>query len=118
LAARSAAWRGIGVDIAERWFGQNFPWGTLMVNVLGSFIIGLFAALTADGVRGPLSSETRLFVMAGLCGGYTTFSAFSLQTLVLMREGAWASAGVNIALSVALCLAAVWVGYTLAVGIR
>ena len=66
---------------AARQFGEWFPWGTLIVNVLGSFVIGAFAALSAT--EGPflIRPELRVFVMVGLCGGYTTFSSFSLQTL-------------------------------------
>jgi CrcB protein len=95
---------------AER-FGTAFPWGTIIVNVLGSFVIGFFATLTAPGGRVPSGETARQFVMAGLCGGYTTFSAFSLQTLQLVQEGEVAAAGANIGVSVALCLAAVWLGH-------
>ena len=66
-------------------FGETFPWGTLIVNVTGSFIIGFFATLTAPDGRLFVGGTTRQFVMTGLCGGYTTFSSFSLQTLNLMR---------------------------------
>lgn len=86
--------------------GDGFPWGTLLINVLGSFAIGLFAALV------PASQDTaKKFLMAGVCGGFTTFSAFSLQTLELMRQDAWLRAGGNILGSVALCLVAVWLGW-------
>jgi CrcB protein len=90
---------------------EDFPLGTVMVNVTGSFIIGFFAALTAVEGRMPASPEIRVFVMAGLCGGFTTFSAFSLQTLDLVREEQWFSAGGNVVASVALCLIAVWLGH-------
>ena len=90
--------------------GPAFPWGTLLVNVSGSFAIGFFGALSrADG--GLLVSGTaRAFVLAGVCGGYTTFSAFSLETLKLATEGAWFAAGSNVLASVALCLIFVWLG--------
>jgi CrcB protein len=91
-------------------FGETFPWGTLIVNVTGSFIIGFFATLTAPDGRLFVNGTTRQFVMAGLCGGYTTFSSFSLQTLNLMRDGEWLYAGGNIAGSVGLCLLFVWLG--------
>ncbi|WP_204279737.1 CrcB family protein, partial [Serratia marcescens] len=81
------------------------PWGTILINVTGSFAIGLFGTLTLAQGRYPASETLRLFVMIGLCGGYTTFSSFSLQTLDLMRNGAMVRAGVNIAASVALCVA-------------
>ena len=74
-------------------FGETFPWGTLLVNVSGSFIIGFFATLTGPDGRVLASGTTRQFVMTGICGGYTTFSSFSLQTLNLMRDGEWLYAG-------------------------
>jgi CrcB protein len=85
--------------------GDGFPWGTLIINVLGSFAIGIFATL-------PGTQDTaKKFLMAGICGGFTTFSAFSLQTLELTQRGDWLRAGGNIFLSVALCLVAVWLGW-------
>jgi fluoride exporter len=94
-----------------RLFGEWFPWGTLIVNVSGSFVIGVFAALSA--AEGPFLTppEMRIFVMVGICGGYTTFSSFSLQTFALWREGEWFWAGANSVLSFVLCLLAVWLGY-------
>ena len=89
----------------------GFPWGTLLVNVSGSFVIGAFVAMIAPDGPWMVSSNTRLFVAIGICGGYTTFSSFSLQTLNLMREGAMAAALGYIAASVILCLVAVWLGY-------
>jgi CrcB protein len=96
--------------------GPRFPWGTILINVIGSFVIGLFAYLTTPVGRVPVPPDMRAFVLVGICGGYTTFSAFSLQTLELVRTGHWLEAGGNIVLSVVLCLAAVWAGYTLAGG--
>jgi CrcB protein len=92
-------------------FGATFPWGTLLVNVTGSFLIGFFFTLTEPGSRVFASSNTRQFFMTGLCGGYTTFSSFSLQTLTLAREGEWFRAGANTVGSVAACLIAVWLGH-------
>jgi CrcB protein len=100
--------------LVARLIGETFPWGTLLINVSGSFIIGVFAALTGPDGRIFVGSTTRQFVMVGLCGGFTTFSSFSLQTLNLMNDGEWFRAGGNIVLSVALCLIAVWAGYVLA----
>ena len=98
---------------AARAWGETFPWGTLLINVLGSFVIGLFFNLTmADGPL-PASAHLRLFVMAGLCGGFTTFSAFSLQALLLLRGGEWVSGFAYMAGSVVLCLAAVLLGHWL-----
>ena len=98
-------------SIAAQRFGGTFPWGTLIVNVSGSFAIGLFAALGGPNGRWAGSSRASLFLMSGLCGGYTTFSAFSLQTLNLLREGHWRQAGSNAVASVALCMVAVGLGY-------
>ena len=104
--------------IAARLFGETFPWGTLIVNVIGSFVIGLFAALTGPEGRIFVPSVARQFVMIGLCGGYTTFSSFSLQTLNLTTDGEYLYAGLNIVLSVVLCLLAVWLGSILAFGLN
>lgn len=104
--------------VAARLIGETFPWGTLIVNVLGSFLIGLFATLTAPDGRVFVGSTARLAFMAGFCGGYTTFSSFSIQTLNLMHDGEWAYVGANITLSVVLCLLAVWLGHIVAVSIN
>ena len=100
--------------VTARLIGETFPWGTIVVNVIGSFIIGFFGTLTGPDGRVFASSTTRQFVMIGICGGYTTFSSFSLQTLNLMNDGEWLYAGANITLSVILCLIAVWAGHVLA----
>ncbi len=97
-------------DMVARLIGETFPYGTLGVNILGSFIIGGMAALSAAGSRFLIAPDVRIFVMVGICGGYTTFSSFSLQTLNLMRDGEWLAAGGNVAGSVALCMFAVWLG--------
>jgi len=97
--------------LVARLFGETFPWGTLIVNVLGSFIIGLVAALSAVEGRFLIPANARIFIMLGICGGYTTFSSFSLQTLNLMRDGEWVSSGANVMSSVALCMVAVWIGH-------
>jgi len=91
--------------------GPRFPWGTIAINIIGSFLIGFVAFLTAPVGRVPISFDLRAFILVGICGGYTTFSAFSLQTLELMRAGHWLEAGGNILLSVVLCILAVWAGY-------
>jgi fluoride exporter len=104
--------------ITARLIGETFPFGTLFVNVLGSFVIGFFATLTGPDGRVFASSTTRQFVMVGICGGYTTFSSFSLQTLNLMNDGEWLYAGVNVTLSVVLCLVAVWAGHAAALALN
>ncbi|HTK71861.1 MAG TPA: fluoride efflux transporter CrcB [Croceibacterium sp.] len=97
------------------WFGETFPWGTLVVNVSGSLLIGLLAGLTSDpNSRFLIAPDMRQFLLVGICGGYTTFSSFSLQTLALMREGDMLEAGSNIVMSVIFCLMAVWLGLVLA----
>ncbi len=89
----------------------QLPLGTIIINITGSFVIGLFGTLTLASGRFPVSETMRLFVMIGLCGGYTTFSSFSLQTLDLMRNGALERAAINVAASVVLCIAAVAAGH-------
>lgn len=99
-------------------FGQVFPWGTMVVNVSGCFAITFF-----DGITNPEGSLTvgptgRQFFMTGMCGGYTTFSSFSLQTLNLARDGEWLWAGGNAGLSLVLCLVAAWVGHIAALSVN
>jgi len=97
--------------LAAHHIGETFPIGTMIVNVTGSFVIGFFATLTGPDGRVFVGTDARQFVMTGVCGGYTTFSSFSLQTLNLARDGEMALASANAALSLVLCLAAVWLGY-------
>ena len=92
----------------------GFPIGTVLINVMGSFVIGYFGTLTLHNGRYPVSENLRIFVMIGICGGFTTFSSFSLQTFDLARSGAWGRAVANIVLSVLLCLTAVAAGHRLA----
>jgi CrcB protein len=103
---------------AARILGETFPWGTLFVNVAGSFIIGFFATLTGPDGRVFASTTTRQFAMVGLLGGYTTFSSFSLQTLNLVQDSEWLQAGGNIVGSVVLCLLGVWLGHILAASLN
>ena len=102
------------LSIAALPLSRDLPWGTIGINIVGSFIIGLFGTLTLASGRHPVSEDIRLFVMVGFCGGFTTFSAFSLQTLDLMRSGALYRAGLNIGISVLLCVAAVAAGHAVA----
>ena len=97
-----------------RHFGETFPVGTLFVNVSGSFAIGFFATISGTEGRWLVGPSGRNFFMTGICGGYTTFSSFSFQTLNLMRDEEWLYAGLNAALSMLLCLAGVWLGHLLA----
>jgi fluoride exporter len=91
--------------------GPGFAWGTLAVNVLGSFLIGLYATVTDPGGRLAATPVMRQFVLAGFCGGFTTFSIFSLETVMLAQRGAVTLATASVAVSVVLWLAAVWLGF-------
>lgn len=93
--------------------GETFPWSTLFVNVTGSFLIGFVGTIASESGR-PLNLETRKILLSGVLGGYTTFSAFSLQTMQLAHAGEWLRAGGNVASSVVACLVAVWLGHLLA----
>ena len=98
---------------AARFISDTFPWGTLIVNIVGCSFIGFFATFTSPDGRFIVGPQARQFVMVGICGGFTTFSAFSLQTLELIQTGAVVSAVLYIAGSVVLCLLAVWLGWAL-----
>jgi CrcB protein len=103
--------------IAARLVGETFPWGTLAVNVAGSAFIAFFAALSGPGSRFLIAPGVRQFVMPGICGGFTTFSTFSLETLNLMRDGEWTRASGNILASVVFCLLGAWLGHAFAIAI-
>ena len=96
---------------AARLISETFPWGTLIVNIVGCSFIGFFATLTAPDGRVIVSATARQFVMVGICGGYTTFSSFSLDTLALVREGHHLQALWNVAGQVGLSLIGVWLGF-------
>lgn len=104
--------------LVARWVGETFPWGTIVVNVVGSLLVGLFATLSGPDGRLFVGTTARQFVMLGLLGGFTTFSSFSLQSLALAQNGEWARAATNIVGSVLLCLMGVWLGHALAVAIN
>ncbi|HEY1791590.1 MAG TPA: fluoride efflux transporter CrcB [Opitutaceae bacterium] len=113
--AAGSALGGVGrfalsVFVADH-YGDTFPWGTLLINIAGSFAIGLFYTLTGSDGRWPVAHIGRQFFMVGVCGGFTTFSSFSLQTLLLARTGQWHKAGAYVAASVILCLLGVWLGH-------
>ena len=111
-ALGSAARMWMSLFCAVR-YGESFPVGTLVVNALGCFVIGVFSALTGPGGVVWTSPLTRQFVMIGILGGFTTFSSFGLQTINLMGDGEWLYAALNVVLSVVVCLAFVWLGIIL-----
>lgn len=106
--------RYVAAVVLHQGLGSGFPWGTLFVNLTGSFLIGFYAALTGPDGRMFAGARQRHFVMTGICGGYTTFSSFSLDTLRLFLSGNHSAAALNIAASMFGSLLAVWAGYALA----
>ncbi len=98
----------------SRLAGPGFPWGTLLVNIVGCTFIGWFATFTGPDGRLLVATRTRQFVMIGICGGFTTFSSFSLETLNLMREGESMRAAANVGASILFCMIGVWLGHMLA----
>ncbi len=104
--------------LVAAWIGETFPWGTLTVNIVGSFIIGFFGTLTGPDGRLLVPGDMRQFVMVGICGGFTTFSSFSLQTLALVQDGEVLRAGMNVTFSVVLCLVSVWLGHVSAAALN
>lgn len=128
-AALSYLWVGIGSALGglaryggglaiAAGTGDAFPWATLIINASGSMLIGFFATLTGPDGRVYVPTHGRQFVMVGFCGGYTTFSSFSLQTLTLAQDGHLLRAAGNVAASLVLCLAGVWVGHAAAAAVN
>jgi CrcB protein len=111
IGSMARLWLGVKVTLLT---GLAFPWGTILVNIIGSLVIGFVATLTGPNGRVAVPVNAQAFVMVGLCGGFTTFSAFSLQTFELARDGRLLYAAANIMLSVLLCLSAVALGHWLA----
>jgi len=101
---------GVSAAVDARWAG-SLPWGTLVVNVAGSFLIGFAAALLTPEGKPLLGVTPRHFVMTGMLGGFTTYSSFSLQTWDLLRSGEWMKAGANTGAMVLLCFAGVALGF-------
>lgn len=98
--------------LAQETLGTTFPWGTALVNVIGCFFIGLI--MTVGTELAPMSTEARVFLVTGIIGGFTTFSAFAYETLRLLQDGGYWSAVGNVLLNVVVGLGAVWLGMTLA----
>jgi CrcB protein len=112
-ALGSLARYGLSEALARAW-GPAFPWGTLIVNVTGCLLIGAAAGGSWNEARLIESPLVRQFFMVGICGGYTTFSAFSLQTVAMLQAGDAARAGAYVAASLFTCLLATWAGYAAA----
>ena len=94
--------------IAGQWFGTEFPYGTLIANLVGAFIIGLVQQLGLEALVIP--DNARLFLTTGVMGGLTTYSAFSYETVRLMESGAWTAAWVNVVVTTAACLSLCFLG--------
>lgn len=89
--------------------GREFPYGTLVVNTTGSFLMGLMFVLILDRAAG-MGPPLRAILLIGFLGGYTTFSSFSIETLNLLEQGAWLSASLNVLSNVILCISLTWIG--------
>ncbi len=100
---------------AARHISETFPWGTMIVNIVGCSFIGFFFTFTSPDGRVIVSPTVRQFVMVGICGGYTTFSSFSLDALNRARAGEWAQAAGYVLGSLVFCLLGVWLGHIAAV---
>jgi CrcB protein len=100
--------RYVTSGLAARWLGAEFPYGTLIVNVVGSFLIGLIQQIGTTTALVP--ETTRLFLTVGIMGGLTTYSAFSYETVRLVQLGAWGQAWINVLLTTALCLGVCFLG--------
>ncbi|MBC8043948.1 MAG: fluoride efflux transporter CrcB [Rhizobacter sp.] len=105
--ALGAVCRVMMQNLAHQFLPITFPHGTLYVNVIGCLLIGIFIGAAEHG---QLTDAWKLFLTTGFCGGFTTFSAFSLETFALVKQGEVSAAGIYVAASVVLGLAAVWLG--------
>jgi CrcB protein len=110
--------RAVASMLSVAWLGTGFPFGTLFVNVAGSFVIGFFATLTGPDGRVFAGMYLRQFVMTGICGGFTTFSVFSLETFRLAQDGNLALAAIHIGVSTVAWLVFVWIGHAVAARIN
>jgi fluoride exporter len=108
--AVGSALRYLVANAALAWMGPAFPWGTLAVNLVGAFLIGLVQQLATEAF--VIGEETRLFLTTGVMGGLTTYSAFSYESVRLFEAGAAWSAWLNIVVTTAACLTLCWLGLT------
>jgi CrcB protein len=109
--AMGASLRYLAAHLTQSWLGRDFPYGTLLVNVVGSLVIGYLLELLPH-TDGPVPFA-RLLLITGLLGGFTTYSAFSVETLQLIQDGHLTRAGMNIVLTLVFCFLAVWAGWLL-----
>jgi len=107
-----AALRYLTSGVVYRWMGEDFPYGTLAVNIVGSLLLG-FIVQVAESRTGP-GPVMKMFLTVGLCGGFTTFSTFSLETWKLLTEGSYLAAAGNAVVSVLFCLFGIWLGMLIA----
>lgn len=114
--ALGASLRYMAAALTHAFMGEDFPYGTMMVNVLGSLIIGYMLVLLPDSEESI--PYLRLLLITGVLGGFTTYSAFSIETLQLLQDGHLTKAGLNVALTLVLCFLAVWGGFLLGRGIH
>ena len=106
--AIGAVLRYLGANAVYKWLGTGFPWGTLAVNIVGSLLMGFLSVMLLE--RALLDASWRAVLMVGLLGAFTTFSTFSMETLNLLQSGQLMKAGLNMLLSVVLCVMAAWIG--------
>ncbi len=106
--AVGALLRFLTANSIHQWFGRSLPFGTLAVNVIGSFLIGVLYVYFIQ--RGLLDTPLARGLLVGVLGAFTTFSTFSLDTFYLLEQGEWLKGGLNVVLNVGMCLVAVWLG--------
>lgn len=116
-SAAGGVLRHLTTEAVSRMAGPGFPWGTITVNASGSLAVGVIAALALGNATAPWSPVMRHAAITGVLGGFTTFSAFSLQTVSLAAQGAWWAAALNVTVSVVLCLLCCWAGYVAVAGL-
>jgi fluoride exporter len=116
--AAGSMWRFWWSGLVAQRFGETFPFGTLVVNIVGSILIGAFSGLLVHLSNSSVATALQQLLVVGICGGLTTFSSFSLQTYNLIVDGRWLSALSNIVFSTGLCLGCVALGWQITQGIH
>jgi CrcB protein len=116
--AAGSMWRYWWSGFVAQHFGETFPFGTLVVNIVGSILIGVFSGLLMHISNSSIATALQQFLIIGICGGLTTFSSFGLQTFSLIADGRWLSALSNIVFSTGLSLGGVALGWQITQGIN